>query len=327
MFLRIANIHTVVKNEKRKHLPKKHILINSNTPHRLIFHVNPHKEKSVSFPNLSPWTRDTSDITRENKKRQTSPTSFFHSQGRALCLAAEYFKDERLAVDARDGVAAKHRHKNLLAIFGQLMAAFEYMLKDFVAKSIDATSVFDEKIKEQDWLSVTTDRVLSQRVAQTSIGSMLVHPTLGWHTPETVNTRFKNLFNCQVFKGADIKTLNTLWILRHSIAHNAGFVTAHDAARIGQPNLSEKVVDINAEFIKEAFDFLKAIANNIATTCGKSILKQWFKSKNEYEPDFARDEIEYVKVKLLSTCVASRTADLPTLTAVEYDADWQAFNV
>ena len=280
----------------------------------------------MPFPDLSPWTRDTADITRENKKRQASPTSFFHSQGRTLCLAAEYFKDERLADDARGGVAIKHRHKNQLAIFGQLMAAFEYMLKDFVAKSIDATNVFDEKIKEQDWLSITTDRVLSQRVAQTSIGSMLVHPTLGWHTPETVNARFKNLFNCPAFQGADIKTLNTLWILRHSIAHNAGFVTAHDAARIGQPKLSEKVVDINADFIKETFDFLKAISNHIATTCGKSILKQWFKSKKEYGADFARDEVEFTKVKLLSTCVTSRTADLPILTVVEYNADWQYFN-
>lgn len=281
----------------------------------------------MPFPDLNHWTRDTADILRENEKRKKSPTSFFHSQGRALCLAAEYFKDERLAADARGGVAVKHRHKNQLAIFGQLMAAFEYMLKDFVAKSIDATSVFDEKIKQQDWLSVTTDRVLSQRVAQASIGSMLVHPTMGWHTPETVNTRFKNLFNCLAFGGTEIKTLNTLWIIRHSIAHNAGFVTAHDAARIGQPNLSEKVVDINAEFIAEAFDFLKHISNNIATTCGTSILKQWFKSKKEYGADFTRDEIEFIKVKLLSTCVSSRTADLPIPTAIEYNADWQSFNV
>ncbi len=281
----------------------------------------------MPFPDLNPWTRDTADIAREDKKRQSSPTSFFYSQGRALCLAAEYFKDERLAVDARDGVAIKHRHKNQLAIFGQLMAAFEYMLKDFVAKSIDATSVFDEKIKEQEWLSVTTDRVLSQRVAQTSIGSMLVHPTLGWHTPETVNMRFKNLFNCPAFQGSDFKTLNTLWILRHSIAHNAGFVTAHDAARIGQPMLSEKVVDIDAWFIIETFNFLKAIAAHITATCGKSILKQWLKSKKTYGLDFARDKNEYLKVKLLSTWIASRTTDLPTPNAAEYKADWEAINV
>jgi hypothetical protein len=281
----------------------------------------------VPFPHPSPWNKDTADAIRDNLKRQKSPTSFFCSQGRTLCLAAEYFKDERLAEAARGGVATKHRHKNLLAIFGQLMAAFEYMLKDFVAKSIDATSVFDGKIKEQDWLSVTTDRILSQRVAQTSIGSMLVHPTLGWHTPETVNTRYKNLFNCVAFKADSIKTLNTLWILRHSVAHNAGFVTAHDAARIGNASLSEKVVDIDADFIKETFDFLKNIATQIALTCGKSILKQWFTSQKDYGMDFIRDESEYGKVKQIGTCITSRTRELPCLTEAEYNADWTALAV
>lgn len=276
----------------------------------------------MPFPQPAAWNRDSADIARENTKREKSPCSFFCSQGRSLCLAAEYFSDDRLSEEARGGVANKHRHKNQLAIFGQLMAAFEYMLKDYVAKAIDATSVFDDKIKTQTWLEVSTDRVLSQRIAQSSIGSMLVHPTLGWHSPETVNERFKNLFNVSPISGAELGTLSTLWILRHSVAHNAGFVTAHDAARIKQPALAEKVVSIDGQFIADAFAFLKVIAERTASDCGKSILKRWFCTVKEYGQNFQRDEIAYGRVKHLATCVVSRTQSLPAIAEATYQADW-----
>lgn len=281
----------------------------------------------MPFPKAAVWNRESADVARENLKREHSPCSFFCSQGRSLCLAADYFKDDRLAQAARGGVATKHRHKNQLAIFGQLMAAFEYLLKDYVAKAIDATSAFDEKIRKQDWLDVTTDRVLAQRVVQSSIGSMLVHPTLGWHSPETVNERFKALFNVAPIEGGEIKTLSTLWVLRHSVAHNAGFVTAHDAARINQPALAERVVYIDDDFIEETFKFLKNIARRLAETCGKSILKQWFASVKEYGNDFARDQIAYGRTKHLATCVVSRTQPLPEVTESMYLADWATYAI
>lgn len=207
------------------------------------------------------------------------------------------------------------------------MATFEYMLKDYVAKAIDATSAFDDKVKAQTWLDVTTDRVLSQRIAQSSIGSMLVHPTLGWHSPETVNERFKNLFNVAPITGAEIGTLTTLWILRHSVAHNAGFVTAHDAARIKQPALAEKVARIDSQFIDETFNFLKVIAERVAGTCGKSILKRWFDTVKEYGQDFHRDETPYGRVRDLATCVVSRTQPLPAVTNAMYQGDWALYAV
>ncbi len=279
----------------------------------------------MAFPNPAPWTRETADITHENQKRQASPCSFFCSHGRSLCLAAEYFRDDRLAPAARGGVASKHRHKNQLAIYGQLMSAFEYMLKDFVAKAIDATSAFDEKVKSQEWLSITTERVLAQRVVQASIGSTLVHPTLGWHSPETVNERFKSLFNVAPIQGGEIRTLATLWIIRHSVAHNAGLVTAHDAARINTPALAEKVVHIDERYILEAFDFLKVIAGRLASDSGKSIMKQWFGTVKEYGGDFQRDRISYGRIKHLGSFVEARTHPLPEITDAMYAADWAVY--
>lgn len=280
----------------------------------------------MSFPDAESWNRDSADINRENKKRKNSPCSFFFSHGRSLVLAAEYFIDSRLSTQAREGVAFKHRHKIQLAIFGQLMAAFEYMLKDFIAKTIDATNIFDEKLKQQEWLSITTERILSQRIAQSSIGSMLVHPTLGWHSPETVNDRYKKNFNITPFDGEDLKKISILWILRHSVAHNAGFVTAHDSTRINQPHLAEKVAHIDEEFIKETFDYLCSITSRLADTCGKSILKQWLKSLKDYGSNWERDMNTYQAIKQLGAYVNSRNKELPTYDATTYIADWNSIN-
>lgn len=281
----------------------------------------------MPFPEVNTWNRDSTDIARENTKRNASPCSFFFSHGRSLVLAAEYFNDGRLSEEARGGVAVKHRHKIQLAIFGQLMAAFEYMLKDFVAKSIDASNVFDEKLKLLDWLSITTERVLSQRVAQSSIGSMLVHPTLGWHSPETVNERFKAIFNVTPFERDELKTISVLWILRHSVAHNSGFVTAHDSARINQPSLSERVAHIDEEFIKESFNFLCIIAQRISDSCGKSMLRQWIRSMKMNGPSYVRDKNTYETIKLLGSYVDSRNQDLPEFHEAQYNTDWAGVNL
>lgn len=280
----------------------------------------------MPFPEVAAWNRDSVDIARENTKRKESPCSFFFSHGRSLVLAAEYFHDDRLSEEARGGVALKHRHKIQLALFGQLMAAFEYMLKDFIAKSIDAAAVFDEKLKQQEWLSITTERVLSQRIAQSTIGSMLVHPTLGWHSPETVNDRYKAIFNVTPFDGGDIKKVFVLWVLRHSVAHNAGFVTAHDSARINQPVLTEKVAQIDEIFIKDTFNYLCLIASRLAVSCGKSMLKQWFKSMKTYGQNWERDQNAYMAIKLLGSYVSSRNQELPTYDQAAYSADWVAIN-
>jgi hypothetical protein len=281
----------------------------------------------MAFPVVEVWNQETADITRENKKREASPCSFFCSQGRSICLSAEYFIDSRLSHEARGGVAGKHRHKIQLALFGQLMAAFEYMLKDFFAKTLDATNIFDDKIKGSDWLKVTTEQLLMQRIVQTSIGSTLVHPTMGWHSPDIVNSRFHGFFGNKPITGDKLATLSKLWILRHSVAHNAGFVTAHDAARIKQVNVSERVVNIDADFIGETYQFLVEIAGELALRCGKGILAQWIKSMMEYGSNYDRDEITYGRIKLLGVCEKSRTQELPEMTSAMYQADWSIYAV
>lgn len=275
----------------------------------------------MTFSIPGSWTRDTAESLRDEKKRKESPTSFFFSQGRSLVLAAQYFDDDRLVKQARGGVAVKHRHKVHLALFGQLMASFEYLLKDFIAKVIDVTDLYDGVVRKAKWIEVDAGRVLASRVVATTPGSILIHPTMGWHTPEIVNKRYGELFEHQVIESGEQRNLERLWILRHSVAHNAGFVIHHDAARIGASALSERVVNVDASFVSAAFDFLSPIARRVAETVGDKVLLKWLQGAQELGSDYARDEATYQQLKKLATYIDSRPSDLPDFTEMDYQED------
>lgn len=276
------------------------------------------------FPLPGVWNRDSADSRRDERKRETSPASYFFAQGRSLVLAAGYFNDGRLTEEARGGVALKHRHRVHLALFGQLMASFEYMLKDFVAKAIDASSLLDARVQKAEWIGVDTARVLASRNATTTPGAMLVHASQGWHSPTTVNSRYQGLFERQPIAASESGTLERLWILRHSVAHNAGFVTQYDATRVGSPPLANRTVDINAAFIDQAFNFLSPIADRVANKVGTKLLDDWLASIRPVGKDYARDQVIFEALKYLSTYVPSRTQDLPNITEATYNEDFDA---
>lgn len=275
----------------------------------------------MRFPVPGEWRLDTKQADRDEKKRRSSPCSFFYGQGRALVNTASYFSDDRLLQKCRGGVARKHRHRIHLALFGQLMASFEYMLKDFLAQVVDATDIFDSRLRSQKWIHVDVERVLSQRVAQTTAGALLVHPTLGWHDAEQVNSRFNDILGNEVIDHAEIPTLSRLWIVRHSVAHNAGFVTGPDAGRLGSGKIGEKVVAVDEDYVLDAFQFLSTIARRVAKVCGRGVLKRWLHSLHDLPPDYSRDRDTYDPLKLLATFVSSRPRDLPTFGEDDYLRD------
>jgi hypothetical protein len=264
----------------------------------------------MPFPVPDPWNRDTSESRRDEAKRKESPCSFFYSQGRSLVLAAGYFVDDRLAENARDGVALKHRHRIHLALFGQLMASFEYLLKDFVAKAIDLSAVLDSKIQKSDWVKVDAAKVLASRAAATTPGAMLIHSTLGWHSPAIVNSRYQDLFERKPISSAELPTLDRLWVLRHSVAHNSGFVIHYDASRLGALGLAERVANVDDTFIRLTFEFLLPIAVRIANEVGDALLLQWIRSVAQSDPSYTRDSAEYIGLKKLATIVQSRSQDV-----------------
>ena len=270
----------------------------------------------------SPWRHDAADINREERKRKLSPSSFFFSQAQAIALAASYFDRSRLSCRVRPGVAKKHTHRIHLALFGQLMASLEFLLKDFVARVIDVIPTFDEALIRAEWLRVDTARILSMRSTVTTAGALLLHPTVGWQQPEIANRRYKELFSSQPILADEVQELDRLWILRHSVAHNAGFVSAYDAARAGFPHIADKVADIDEEFILETFKFLVDIAERVAQGVGDTVLCRWLASRKTLGPNYIRDKEIYTALKLLSTFVDSRAQDLPRITKGPYTMDF-----
>jgi hypothetical protein len=280
----------------------------------------------MPFPIPPRRNRDAADLQRDERKRQRSPGSFFYAQGRSQVLAAAYFTNERLVENARGGVALKHRHRIHLSLFGQWMASFEYFLKDFVAKSIDATTLLDERLMKLEWLKIDVPRVLANRSGMATVGSNLVHSTLGWHSPEQVNTRYQTLYDRQAFNAAEVMTLEKLWIIRHSVAHNAGLIIHWDAMRIGDEMLADHAVDIDAAFIEDTFDFLSQLARNITDRCGGSLLNMYFRPLHARGPDFVSDMHTYSRLKPLREYVEGRTAELSAVDAESYRIDFATYS-
>ena len=273
-----------------------------------------------SFPVPEAYTSEAADIERDESKRQSSPLSFFFARGWGVVLAANYFIDERLT--GSPGVARKHRHRIQYAAFGQLMAAFEWCIKDFIAQLVDATDLLDEKIEAARWINVEKSRVLASREASASAGAMLIHPTQGWHDTSNLNGRYTELFQHAPLPKGEVETLERLWLLRHSVAHNAGFVTNHDAYRMRAPSLSQKSVKIDGLFLESTWTFLGNVVRRLDVPIGASVVHTW--CKQEAIGDFGQDQLVYTRLKHITTAIESRSQPLPVITAADYAADLAA---
>lgn len=257
-------------------------------------------------------------MRRDERKRTTSPLSFFYGRGWGLVLAANYFRDSRLAA-GYSAVAAKHRHRLQSATFGMVMAAFEWCIKDYIAQIVSASDLYDGRVEAAKWIDLDKSRILAQREATASIGAILIHPTQGWHDPANLSDRYSEIFERSPIQKSDHETLGQLWILRHSIAHNAGFVTNHDAYRLRAPSLSERSVRIDDAFLNDTWGFLMKIVHGLADPVGTKVLTDWFAQRAT--GDWEQDRQAYEAVKNIVTLVESRDQDLPAADEAAYHAD------
>lgn len=135
-----------------------------------------------------------------------------------------------------------------------------------------------------------------------------------------MNRRYKLLFGQEVFvSSAEIETINRLWILRHAVAHNAGFVTHHDSYRLRAPSLKERTIEITPEFLRHTRDSLAVTVRRQGDPIGQAVLSRWLKQRSS--GDFAQDSEAYRRIKSIATVVKQRTRDLPLLAAADYLAD------
>lgn len=275
----------------------------------------------MPFPIPDRYASEAADVARDEMKRRSSPPSFFFAQTQALLLSAGYFRDSRLITGARGGVAKKHRNRISSALFGQLMAAFEFCIKDFLAQVIDASDVYDELVGECKWINVDKSLILAQRDIAGSVGALLIHPLLGWHDTETVNVRYEAFFKHRLLDDDEARELGRLWILRHSVAHNGGFVTHHDSYRLQAPSLRESAIAMDEDFLRDTAVFLRELVSKMShgNPIGDRVLTDWITKKAT--GTWASDKEPFGRVRTLVTVVRQRTKPLPKVTKGVLSAD------
>lgn len=204
------------------------------------------------------------------------------------------------------------------------MSPDEFCLKDYIAQVIELTDVFDERVNTAGWISVDKSRILAQRDVAASVGAILIHPLLGWHEPDTVNERYVSLSGNAPIADDESQSLQRLWIIRHSVAHNAGFVTHHDAYRLRAATLRESAVQITQAFLTETVSFLGGIVQRLAEDkpIGKSIMGQWIRLRSTGV--WADDRDAYKALRLVMTVEKNRVRKLPSFTTSYYTKDRQA---
>ena len=199
------------------------------------------------------------------------------------------------------------------------MAAFEFAMKDFIAQTIDATHIYDDEVQRWDWLKLDVASVLSTREGFGRMGAILIHPLQGWQTPEVMNSRYKDIYRREPIASAEIPQIRDLWIVRHSVAHNGGFVTQPDARRLRSGALRERQVLIDLAYLRGATVLLRGIVERLESLVGPALLGKWF--AEGAGGSWAQDKEDYGRLKLLATYVRSRPQDLPLVDEAMYLAD------
>ncbi len=90
----------------------------------------------------------------------------------------------------------------------------------------------------QSEISINLERLSAYRnIGTNSIGLIIADNLKGWHNPEKVNNYFNAfLLNYQFISNENIKRINILWQLRHSIVHTGGTLTLPDAEKLPELN-------------------------------------------------------------------------------------------
>lgn len=217
------------------------------------------------------------------------------------------------------GAARKHKNRAWQALFVQLMAAFEFAMKDFIAQALDTTDIYDDEIQRWKWLELNISGILGSRDGSGRLGAMLIHPLLGWQQPRNLNARYQNVFGRCPVKNTEAPALESLWIVRHSVAHNGGIVIGSDARRLKAPHLANEQILIDLDYLEQTTWFLRDIVQRLETDVGPALLERWFSESSSGAWDVDADV--YVPLKLVTTFVKSRSKELPEITETAYTED------
>ena len=171
---------------------------------------------------------------------------FEHSANEALALI-KYIDDHLPPGTVYPAVYERHMaHLRRMAL-GSLVQAFERFLKEVAAFCVDSLVQFvsDDRFEE---FKLTGGALAVQSALDKSVGKAMCESET-WLSNRSINDRFKkplkspfaeqgweNLFPLRSQQPAGERdranTLAILWQVRHNIAHNVGFLTGSDSAKL-----------------------------------------------------------------------------------------------
>ncbi|MDB9546850.1 hypothetical protein [Dolichospermum circinale] len=156
----------------------------------------------------------------------------------------------------------------LNSILASLMGHFEtyqkYLFAGVFERSVyleifDTDKFFrtvDSRYKDNDGVvQIGSNHLLAYRGEDSASTGVILADTLkGWHKPKEVNKYMAEAFGFKTsfYSCEDIKDLQCLWQLRHSIVHTAGTITKPDALKVTElSNFSGKNIVLTNKFIYE----------------------------------------------------------------------------
>jgi hypothetical protein len=250
------------------------------------------------------------------EKLESSPGSFFVERGRDMTLAAPYFND-RLPDEAYSGTARRHLHNLCAAAYAVLLSSFELTWKTLYARIVDRTTAYDDRLLNWNKASVSVESLLAHR-DQASAGSMLASSLGTWQNPELVNDRYERLLGWKPFSNPQVKMLQDLWQLRHVVAHSSGILGSLDAYRVSWDLPVDSALQLDPEFLDDAYSELKGIVWQRVPALGANLLDDFFEVATTQTWDTDRED--FTALYLLGQVVGQRQ-DLPEVDQPVYQQE------
>jgi hypothetical protein len=155
---------------------------------------------------------------------------------------------------------------------------------------LDINNLF-KKLSAETNCNIDLNRLAAHRsLGAESVGLLLSDSMSGWHSPEKVNKFFCCFdFKTNFFSGDDIRRLNVLWQLRHSLVHTGGTLSIADAQKLRELSaFGGKNIVFSNNFIFEVARKMHAIVLHSTSR----LYEQFKKNMNLHAPKTVCSEID-----------------------------------
>lgn len=152
----------------------------------------------------------------------------------------------------------------LASIMGNFETFQRYLFANIFEYSIYLNKfdlpAFIKRIEKTTSLSsqVKLERIFAYRDKYVNVGIILADGLPNWHSPSKVNEYFaafalaQNGKSTQFYSNENIRDLEILWQLRHSIVHTAGTISIPDSQKLAAlSEYGDKMIMLDSKFILE----------------------------------------------------------------------------